>query len=160
MQFLNYSMVKWSLFHWKSYSCTLFEKSNFCPKIQFWQNPNIFTSFSPKLFLTIFSWNQSCQQLKSLKPQHFHEFFTKKKIDNFLEEIQVEFLDKKWRFRTEACDIFPNFLKIVWLVAFLGQFQALQKMSSAYNSKLMSTSLAHFKTSPTISKKWGRCFSN
>ena len=29
---------------------TLFEKSNFCPKIQFWQNPNIFTSFSPNFF--------------------------------------------------------------------------------------------------------------
>ena len=33
---------------------TLFEKSNFCPKIQFWQNPSIFMSFSPKFFLTIF----------------------------------------------------------------------------------------------------------
>ena len=28
----------------------VFEKSNFCPKIQFWQNPNIFTSFSPNVF--------------------------------------------------------------------------------------------------------------
>ena len=27
---------------------SLFEKSNFCPEIQFGQNPNIFTSFSPK----------------------------------------------------------------------------------------------------------------
>ena len=27
---------------------TLFEKSNLCPKIQFWQNSNIFTSFSLK----------------------------------------------------------------------------------------------------------------
>ena len=49
---------------------TLFEKSNFCPKIQFWQNPNIFTSFSPK------------------------------KNRQFSREIKVEFLDKKWRFRT------------------------------------------------------------
>ena len=57
---------------------TLFEKSNFCPKIQFWQNPNIFTSFSPKFFWQFFSWNQSCQQLKSPKPQHFHEFYTPK----------------------------------------------------------------------------------
>ena len=40
------------------HKCTLFEKSNFCPKIQFWQNPNIFTSFSPKNS-TIFSGNQS-----------------------------------------------------------------------------------------------------
>ena len=81
---------------------TLFEKSNFCPKIQFWQNHNIFTSFSPKFFWQFFSWNQSCQQLKSPKPQHFHEFFTQK-IDNFL--IKVEFLDKKLRFRT-VCDKF------------------------------------------------------
>ena len=52
-------------------------QSDFCPKIQFWQNPNIFTSFSPNFFfLQFFSWNQSCQQLKSPKPQHFHEFFT------------------------------------------------------------------------------------
>ena len=34
---------------------TLFEKSNFCPKIQFWQNPNIFTSFSPNFFFDNFS---------------------------------------------------------------------------------------------------------
>ena len=33
---------------------TLFKKSNFCPKIQFWQNPNIFTSFSPKFFWQFF----------------------------------------------------------------------------------------------------------
>ena len=32
--------------------------SIFCPKIQFWQ---------------FFLWNESCQQLKSPKPQHFHE---------------------------------------------------------------------------------------
>ena len=35
------------------YSTTLFEKSNFCPEIQLWQNPNIFMSFST-LFSTIF----------------------------------------------------------------------------------------------------------
>ena len=34
--------------------CTPFEKSNFCPKIPFWQNPNIFTSFSPPKKSTIF----------------------------------------------------------------------------------------------------------
>ena len=33
-------------------------------------------------FQQLFSWNQSCQQLKIPKPQHFHEFFTQK-IDNF-----------------------------------------------------------------------------
>ena len=37
-------------------------KVKFLSKIQFWQNPNIFTSFSPKFFWQFFSWNQSCQQ--------------------------------------------------------------------------------------------------
>ena len=37
---------------------TLFEKPNFCPKIKFWQNPNISTSFSPQK-TTTFSGNQS-----------------------------------------------------------------------------------------------------
>ena len=75
------------------YYFTLFEKSNFCPKIQFWQSTNIFTSFSPQIFLTIFSWNQSCQLLKSSKPQHFHEFFTQK-IDNFLGKSKLNFWTK------------------------------------------------------------------
>ena len=65
----------------------------------FVQNPNIFTSFSPKFFGKFFSWNQSCQQLKSPKPQHFHVFFTPKNRQ-FSREIKVEFLDKKWKFRT------------------------------------------------------------
>ena len=55
--------------------------------------------FHPNYFWQFFSWNQSCQQLKSPKPQHFHEFFTQKNRQ-FSWEIKVEFLDKKWRFRT------------------------------------------------------------
>ena len=58
---------------------TLFEKSNFCPKIQFWPN----RVFHPNFFWQFFSWNQSCQQLKSPKPQHFHEFFIPKKSTIF-----------------------------------------------------------------------------
>ena len=58
-------------------SYTLFEKSNFCPKIQFCQN------------FTFFSGNQSCQQLKSANPQQFHEFFTQKFFDNFSREIKI-----------------------------------------------------------------------
>ena len=63
----------------QSHYCTLFEIFIFCPKIQFWQNPNIFPSFSPKFFFFIFfSWNQSFQQLIIPKPQHFFEFFIPK----------------------------------------------------------------------------------
>ena len=84
-----------------SFVCTLFEKSNFCPKIQFWQNPNIFTTFSPKFFWQFFSWNQSCQQLKSPKPQHFHMFFIPKKINNFLGKSKLNFWTKNEDF--EQC---------------------------------------------------------
>ena len=80
---------------------TLFEKSNFCPKIQFWQNPNFFTSFSPNFFSQFFSWNQSCQQLKSPIPQQFREFFTPKKIDNFLGKSKLNFWTKNEDF--EQC---------------------------------------------------------
>ena len=76
------SRVKFPRFLWiwfnSDYS-TLFEKSNFCPKIQFWpKTPTFSRVFRPNCFWQFFSWNQSCQQLKSSKPQHFHEFFTQK----------------------------------------------------------------------------------
>ena len=51
----------------------------FVQKFNFDKTPNIFTSFSPKFFWQFFSWNQSCQQLESPKPQHFRDFFTQKK---------------------------------------------------------------------------------
>ena len=65
-------------------------------KFQFWRNFTIFLGksklsttkkcksptfsrvFRPKFFWQFFSWNQSCQQLKSPKPQLFREFFTQK----------------------------------------------------------------------------------
>ena len=77
----------------------------FCPKIQFWQNHNMFTSFPPKFFWQIFSWNQSCQQLKSPKPQHFHEFFTQKNRQ-FSQEIKVDFWTKNEDF--EQCGFYKN----------------------------------------------------
>ena len=60
--------------------------------------------FTKFFFWQFFSWNQSCQQLKSPKPQPFHEFFTPKKIYNFLGKSK--FLYKKWRFRTVCFNIF------------------------------------------------------
>ena len=41
--------------------------------------------FHPNKNRQLFSWNQSCQQLKSPKPQHFHEFFTQ----NFYREVCI-----------------------------------------------------------------------
>ena len=86
---------------------TLFEKSNFCPKIQFWQNPNISRVFYPNFSWQFFWWNQSCQQLKSPKPQHFHEFFTQKN-PQFSREIKVDFLNKKLRFPTVWFGMLPG----------------------------------------------------
>ena len=73
----------------------------FVQKLNFDKTPTFSRVFHPKFFWQFFSWNQSCQQLKSPKPQHFHEFFTqKKKNRQFSREIKVEFLDKTWRFGT------------------------------------------------------------
>ena len=44
--------------------------------------------FHPKFFWQFFSWNQSCQQLKSPKPQHFHKFFTQK-IDILGQKMKI-----------------------------------------------------------------------
>ena len=78
---------------------TLKQKNSHYSKSQFFVqkfnfDKNIFTSFSTKIFFwQFFSWNQSCQQLKSTKPRHFHVFFTKKNRQ-FSREIKGEFLDK------------------------------------------------------------------
>ena len=74
---------------------THYSKSQiFVQKFNFDKTPTFSRVFHPKFFWQFFSWNQSCQQLKSPKPQHFHEFFTPKKIYNFLfRKIKVEFLD-------------------------------------------------------------------
>ena len=88
----------------QSLANTLFEKSNFCQKIQFWQNPNILTSFSSQIFWQFFSWKQSCQQLKNLKPQHFRDFFTQK-IDNFFGKSKLNFWTKH-----------EDFEQCVWLI--------------------------------------------
>ena len=67
----------------KTQSTTLFEKSNFCPKIQFWQNPNIFTSFSPKFFFTIFLVKSKMSTAKKSKTTTFSRVFHSKKSTIF-----------------------------------------------------------------------------
>ena len=56
---------------------THYSKSQiFVQKFNFDQTPTFSRVFHPNFFWQIFSWHQSCQQLKRPKPQHFHEFFT------------------------------------------------------------------------------------
>ena len=65
---------------------TLFEKSNFCPKIQFHE-------FFPKFFLTIFLVKSKLSTDKKSKTTTFSRVFhPPKKVDN---EIKVECLGKK-----------------------------------------------------------------
>ena len=83
-------------------------KVKFLSKNSIVTKPQHFHEFFTQIFFwQFFSWNQSCQeQQKSPKPQHFHEFFTQKNRQ-FSREIKVEFLDKKWRFRT-VCNSYKN----------------------------------------------------
>ena len=55
-------------------------KVKFLSKNSILTNPPTFSQvFHPIFFGQFFSWNQSCQQLESPKPQHFRDFFTQKK---------------------------------------------------------------------------------
>ena len=80
--------------------CTI-RKFKFLSKNSISTKPQHFTSFSPQFFWQFFSLNQSYQQPKSPKPQHFHEFFSPKKKSTFFREIIVEFLNKNEDF--EQC---------------------------------------------------------
>ena len=72
------------------YSRSHYSKSQiFVHKFNFDKTPTFSWVFHPKFFWQFFSWNQSCQQLKSPKPQHFHEFFNQFFLDNFSREIKV-----------------------------------------------------------------------
>ena len=61
-------ITQWLYLCWFSHTVPLFDKTLTFSRV-----------FHPKFFWQFFSWNQSCQQLKSPKPQHFHEFFTPQK---------------------------------------------------------------------------------
>ena len=99
---------------------TLFEKSNVCLKIQFdktlqfsreikvvknykVQIPNIFTSSSPKFFLTIFLVKSKLSTAKKSKTTTFSRvcFFLPKKMDNFLGKSKLNFWTKNEDF--EQC---------------------------------------------------------
>ena len=105
---------KWLIRLLKLLHNTLFEKSNFCPKIQFWQNPNIFSSFSPNFLLTFFLVKSKLSTAKKSKTTTFSRE-KKKKNRQFSQEIKVEFLDKNWRFRT-VCSFSSQFL--TWILSF------------------------------------------
>ena len=64
------------------------------------QIPNIFTSFSPKLLLAIFLVKSKLSTAKKSKTAAFSRVFTQNNSTMFLGKSKLNFLDKKWRFRT------------------------------------------------------------
>ena len=126
--------LKWEF--WSHYS----KSQIFVQKFNFDKTPTFSRIFHPKFFWQFFSWNQSCQQLKSPKPRHFHEFFTQniltiflgksklstakkpktttfsrvfpsKKIDNFLGKWKLNFWTKNEDF--EQCDMQSETLLVI-----------------------------------------------
>ena len=71
---------------------------------------------APKMSEAHYSKHQR-QQPKSPKPQHFREFFIPK-TRQFSREIKVEFLDRKWRFRTVWSNIRKLRLANLWRLLF------------------------------------------
>jgi len=69
------------------------------------------------LHLSFIFQNQDCQELKSPKPQYFHEFFTQK-IDNFLGKSKLNFLGQKMKIS-----------KTVVTLMMMSQFNALKFVS-------------------------------
>ena len=77
-------------------SKTHYSKSQiFVQKFNFDKKPNIFTSFSPQIFLTIFLVKSKLSTAKKSKTTTFSRVFHPKKNRQFSREIKVEFLDKK-----------------------------------------------------------------
>ena len=96
--------------------CTSFEKSNFCPKIQFRQNftfkqffygnqscqpPNIFTSFSPEKFSTTFLGKSKLSKISTFswvfQPKVFRQFFSWNQSCLTLQHFHEFFKQKKFR---------------------------------------------------------------
>ena len=73
---------------------TLFEKSNFCPKIQFDKTPTFSQVFHSNFFLTIFLVKSKLSTAKKSKTTTFSRVFHKKNRQ-FSREIKVELSDKK-----------------------------------------------------------------
>ena len=78
-------------------------------------NPNIFTSFLPKIFLTIFLVKSKLSTAKKSKTTTFSRVFHPEKNRQFSREIKVEFLNKKWRFWTACLEAGNSLHGIIWI---------------------------------------------
>jgi len=95
---------------------THYSKSQMFGQIfNFDKTPTFSRVFHPKFFWQFFSWNQSCQELKSPKPQHFHEFFTHKKIHNFLGKSKLIFWTKNQDFEQCVFQSYSSLFQILMI---------------------------------------------
>ena len=82
------------------------------------KSPTFSRVFHPNFFWQFFSWNQSCQQLKSPKPQHFHEF-SPKTIRQFFSGNQSWIFGHKMKISNSVTS---NWLWTLWFDKFFLQF--------------------------------------
>ena len=84
----------------------------FVQKFNFDQTPNIFTSFSPHIFLTIFLVKSKLTRAKKSKTTTFSRIFHPIKIDNFLGKSKLNFWTKNEDF--EQCAQFISKVNHAW----------------------------------------------
>ena len=112
------------------FEVTLFEKSNFCPRFQFWQN---FT------FRECFTGNHKSYHL------HFHEFFAQNIFDNFSREVKVVFSVsrifslKNWN---HFCEFKAEFLGENW------------RFGTVWRSKVVLHNISYRLASLLLTKSW------
>ena len=112
------------------FEVTLFEKSNFCPRFQFWQN---FT------FRECFTGNHKSYHL------HFHEFFAQNIFDNFSREVKVVFSVSRifsLKIWNHFCEFKAEFLGENW------------RFGTVWRSKVVLHNISYRLASLLLTKSW------
>ena len=120
---------------------TIRKSQIFVQKSNFDKTPTFSRVFHPKFFLTIFLVKSNLSTAKKSKTKTFSRVFHPPKKRQFSREIKVEFLDKKWRFRT------------VWYSN--GTSLISVDLSRLPSSTLASTMVVNFKRWPKVADNSG-----
>ena len=142
---------------------TLFEKSNFCPKIQFWQNHNIFTSFSPNFFLTIFLVKSKLSRGKKSKTTTFSRVFHPKKSTIF-SRIQSWIFGQKMKISNSVLEKTQLFKPVyfqtffIWISAVVSLFSPKVKIKRIRQNNKKGRKRIQLKQKHVLSSKYFPCF--
>ena len=131
--------------------CTVFTQPHysksqiFVQKFNFDKTPTFSRVFHPNFFFANFSREielANSYVVKSPKPQHFHEFFTKLFCWQFSREIKVEFSDEIWRLRNSV-PTRTTWKKSLFQVYFLLKFPISNSklLTSNVQRKILSTAM-------------------